>query len=266
MSKPRHLRTLAAYTLGPLAVLLGLGFAEHTNHQATCNSLRVEADVASGLRFIDEAMVRERVLQVADPLGKPLRSLAMPRIEEDLRRLPCVQRADAYHTMDGVLHVRVAQRKPLVRVLDMDGRSFYLDHAGHTMPISNHWTARVPVVVGALREPRAASDVFDVCGTDSLMATSALDEVWRVAKAVHKDAFWRAMVDQIVVTPNGELELVPMVGNQRLAIGNGKDVEHRLAKLRAFYAQGMPQGDWRRWSRIDVRFAGQVVCTKRPGA
>jgi hypothetical protein len=31
---------------------------------------------------------------------------------------PCVAKAEVYHTMDGVLHVRVQQREPIVRVFN----------------------------------------------------------------------------------------------------------------------------------------------------
>jgi cell division protein FtsQ len=46
-------------------------------------------------------------------------------------------------------------------------------------------------------------------------------------------------------------------------IGDGSRLQQRLAKLKDFYAQGIPQADWRRYSTIDLRFDDQVVCTKR---
>ena len=48
-----------------------------------------------------------------------------------------------------------------------------------------------------------------------------------------------------------------------MAVGDGSDLDRRLAKLKLFYTEGIPQADWRRYTRIDVRFADQVVCTKR---
>jgi cell division protein FtsQ len=53
------------------------------------------------------------------------------------------------------------------------------------------------------------------------------------------------------------------VGGQRILIGDGTQLESRFSKLRIFYEKGMPQADWRRYARIDLRFADQIVCTKR---
>jgi cell division protein FtsQ len=74
---------------------------------------------------------------------------------------------------------------------------------------------------------------------------------------------WNALIDQVVVDAEGGFELVPRVGAQRILIGDGSDLEQRFAKLRLFYSKGMPKADWRRYARIDLRFADQIVCTKR---
>jgi cell division protein FtsQ len=71
------------------------------------------------------------------------------------------------------------------------------------------------------------------------------------------------MIDQIVVTVDGEFQLVPRIGGQRVLIGDGSQLEQRLAKLKLFYEKGIPLADWRRYERIDLRFADQIVCTKR---
>ena len=56
---------------------------------------------------------------------------------------------------------------------------------------------------------------------------------------------------------------MPLDPTQKLLIGDGSELDQRFAKLRLFYAKGMPLADWRRYDRIDLRFAEQVVCTKR---
>ena len=84
-----------------------------------------------------------------------------------------------------------------------------------------------------------------------------------LARTLSADPFWNALVDQVVVDANGDFELLPRIGGQRVAIGDGTDLERRLQKLRLFYEKGIPQTDWRRYARIDVRFADQIVCTKR---
>ena len=62
---------------------------------------------------------------------------------------------------------------------------------------------------------------------------------------------------------DGDFELVPRIGQMRIAIGRGEQLDKRFAKLREFYTKGLPQGGWRKYSRIDLRFADQVVATER---
>jgi cell division protein FtsQ len=165
--------------------------------------------------------------------------------------------------MDGVLHARVVQREPIVRVFNRDGSSFYIDREGWTMPTSPNYTARVLVVTGQLNEPGADGQLHSVFASDSIEARFRSDDIHRLATFITADPFWNALIDQVVVSAEGEFELVPRVGAQRVLLGDGTALEQRLQKLRIFYEKGIPKADWRRYARIDLRFADQIVCTKR---
>lgn len=250
--------------LAVMAILLTLGFVERTADRRPVSALDVRVSGAEGLHFIDEEAVRREVLDHGTSVvGAPLGEVDVPAIERRLRSIPSVAKAEVYHTMDGVLHVQVEQRRPIVRVVNRDGSGFYIDQDGWTMPLSARYTARVPVVAGNLREPAVSDGVRHVLGTDSMMQGQRSDEIYRLALFLHQNPFWNALVDQVVVNADGEFELVPKVGAQRILIGDGSALEQRFNKLRLFYEKGMPQADWRRYARIDLRFADQVVCTKR---
>jgi cell division protein FtsQ len=165
--------------------------------------------------------------------------------------------------MDGALHARVKQRIPIVRVFNLDGSSFYIDQEGWTMPTSTSYTARVLVVTGLLNEPGAKNGVYSVFATDSIKTAFRSDDIHRLATFISADPFWRALIDQVVVTADGEFELIPRIGAQRVLLGDGSALQQRFEKLKVFYDKGIPKADWRRYSRIDLRFADQVVCTKR---
>jgi len=250
--------------LTALLVVGALGFVERTADRRPIQDLAIDVRAADDARFITTQQVREAVLGMGDGVvGVPVAETDLDAIEARLRSIPWVGAAEAYHTLDGVLHVRVDQRLPIVRVIEPAGVGYYIDADGHTMPLSEQHTARVPVAMGAITLPGAAERVIDLRSPDSLITASRLPGVHRIAGHVRKDPFWSAMVDQIVVTPEGEYELIPRVGGQRIRIGGADRLEQRLAKLNIFYRQGVEQTDWRRHSIIDLRFDGQVVCTKR---
>ncbi len=251
-------------TLGVLVVVLVLGFVERATDRSPITDLQVSVDGGEGMHFIDEAAVRREVLDMGVAvMGAPMGEVDVPGIENSLRNIPSVANAEVYRTLDGVLHVKVDQRMPVVRVFNADGSSFYIDREGWTMPVSPNYTARVLVVTGALNEAGARDGVRSVFENDSIMTSSMSDDIHRLAMKIGADPFWNAMIDQVVVTPDGEFQLVPRIGGQRVLIGNGSQLEQRLAKLRLFYEKGIPLADWRRYERIDLRFADQIVCTKR---
>jgi cell division protein FtsQ len=104
---------------------------------------------------------------------------------------------------------------------------------------------------------------MDILNNDSLRSRFLSDDIHRIATFLRSEPFWEALVDQLVVRSDGLFELIPKVGGQRILIGDGTALEQRFAKLRLFYAKGMPMTDWRRYELIDLRFADQVVCTQR---
>lgn len=259
----RILRPLGI-AVGVIGVLLTLGFVDRSTGGTPITEVVVKVQGGEGVHFIDEASVRRAIL---DPgiavLGAPSAQVDLAGIEQRLSGIPCVASAQVYHDLNGALHVTVRQRQPVVRVLNADGTSFYIDREGWTMPLDADYSARVPVATGWLQEPGATNGVYNVHADDSLTAATRSDEIHRLALFLQKDPLWDALIDQIVVSADGEFELVPTVGNNRILIGDGSGLEQRFAKLRLFYAEGMPKADWRRYSRIDLRFNDQVVCTKR---
>lgn len=264
MKKFKRILRITGMMAAIIGVLLALGFVERTADRTPISDLQVRVDGVEGMHFIDERAIRREVLdQGTAVMGAATGEVDVPAIEQRLRAIPSVQKAEVFHTMDGVLHVHVKQREPIVRVFNADGKSFYIDKQGWTMPTSANYTARVLVVTGALNEPGATAGVRSVFESDSVEHRFHSDDIHRLAMFIRKDPFWNALIDQVVVTADGEFELIPRVGNNRILIGDGTAMEQRFEKLRLFYQEGMPQADWRRYARIDLRFADQIVCTKR---
>jgi cell division protein FtsQ len=264
MSKLKPFLRVAGLVLAGAAVVLTLGFVEHATDGTPVSELVIDVVGGEGMHFIDEQAVRQEVIANGTPvMGAPLGALDARNIEERLRNIPCVADAEVYHTLEGTLHVDVEQRQPVVRVLNSDGSSFYIDEEGWTMPTSTNYTARVLVVTGWLTEPGAVNGVRSVYESDSLQQHFRSDEIHRLALFIRRDPLWNALIDQVVVNADGEFELVPRVGSQRILLGDGSALEQRFEKLRLFYRDGMPKADWRRYAKIDLRFADQIVCTKR---
>lgn len=264
MSKLKKMIRPIGIAAAIIGVVLALGFVERTADRAPITDLEVTVLEAEGMHFIDEVAVKHEVLdQGIAVMGAATGAVDVTGIEERLKSIPSVAKAEVYHTLDGKLHARVQPRVPVVRVYNMDGGSFYIDKEGWTMPLSPSYTARVLVVTGQLNEPGATHGVYSVYATDSLQRACRSDDIHRLAMFINEDPLWCALIDQVVVTPQGEFELIPRIGPSRVLLGDGSALPERFGKLRIFYEKGIPKADWRRYGRIDLRFADQIVCTKR---
>lgn len=83
---------------------------------------------------------------------------------------------------------------------------------------------------------------------------------------VERDDFWRSEIVQIVVSKGSggapEIELVPRTGSHTVIFGSPDDAEEKLAKLLAFYRNGLRNIGWEAYRTINVKYREQVVCTK----
>lgn len=265
MSKWGHILRMAAKVLAGCAVVAALGFVERNSGSTPVRDIAVELETGGGMHFIDAEALRREVVKGTGPvIGTPINKIDETGIEQRLRTIPCVAEADVYHTMAGVLHVKARQREPIVRVVNADGTGFYIDKEGWTMPLNANYTARVLVVTGQLAEPFSGCGPVNVAtGNDSIVQYARGRVIHAMARTLMADPLWNAMFTQAVMDSDGDITLIPNVGMMRVRVGDGTRLAARLAKLRTFFNEGIPQTDWRRYSAIDLRFDDQIVCTKR---
>lgn len=210
-----------------------------------------------------KTLVTEQELldRLAASFTKPMSELKLSDIdielvEEVLEGQAFVADADAFIDDDLQLNIAITQRVPLLRVIAENGQNYYLDEEGVRMPLSDSYTARVPVVTGNV-----------MLWSDDFMARedSQLRELVELARYLRTDDFLDALVEQIYVNTKGELVLAPKVGDQVIYLGRYKEnaTQERLRRLKTFYREGLPYEGWRKYKSFDLRFSDQVIARKR---
>jgi cell division protein FtsQ len=91
----------------------------------------------------------------------------------------------------------------------------------------------------------------------------ASDGLLKVVRAIERSDFWKAQVEQIDVTKEGFVQLVPRVGDHLLILGTVDKVEEKLDRLMNFYHNGLENIGWNKYRSISVAYENQVVCKKR---
>jgi len=188
-------------------------------------------------------------------LGRNIERINIHQIEKKLQSNPYIAFAKVYVEMDGVLHIEVKQRQPVVRILNNNGQDFYIDNDGLKMPISSNFTANVLVATGNITE------VFG-SRVDTLHTQLARD-LYKAALFIKRDTLWDAQIEQIVVDGKDDIELIPRVGNQRIILGNADSLEKKMTNLLLFYKKAMPQVGWDTYRTISIKYTNQIVCEKR---
>jgi cell division protein FtsQ len=187
-------------------------------------------------------------------------------LESIILNNPFVASVKVFSTIDGKLHIEVKQRDPLVRVINFKHESFYIDGTGKFMPVSEKYTARVPVVNGYIFNGEAEQKVrlySEQELEDTSVAVSRLSQVICVAKCINNSPFWKSQIVQIYVNANGDLELIPRVGDHTIIMGDARATEKKLNNLYHFYTEGLSKSGWRKYKTINIKYQDQIVCTKR---
>jgi cell division protein FtsQ len=55
---------------------------------------------------------------------------------------------------------------------------------------------------------------------------------------------------------------VPLIGDQKIILGNARRLENKFDRLKTFYKKAMPYVGWQQYRSINLKFNGQVVCKR----
>ena len=213
----------------------------------------VEADIRYGRteRLVDERVVVDSIVAAIPQLpAMQVRQVDCGAVAAAARRVPYLCNATASVSVSGKVVVRADQRRPVARLI-YGGRAFYIDRDGAVMPMSDIGDCDVLVAGGDFVEPFRA---------DSLNGQTAA--LLKLANYLDSERRYRGMIDQIYVERDGDMMMVPKLGGHVVELGEVERLDEKFANLWLFYLKGMPRAGWNTYSRISLKYEGQVVCTK----
>jgi cell division protein FtsQ len=173
------------------------------------------------------------------------------RVASVARRVPFLTQVSASVSVGGKVVVRAGQRRPIAR-LYYGTREFYIDRDGVLFPPSALGFCDVLVAGGSFTEPLRL---------DSLNAQATA--IWKLACFLDDEDDYRDLIDQIFIERDGNMMMVPKVGDHVIELGAVDDLDNKFSNLLTFYRKGMPRAGWNTYSKISLKFKGQVVCTKK---
>lgn len=210
-----------------------------------CTALQIDILDSAQATFISKDGI-ENMLQKYRlyPVGQPMNTISPFKIEHTIESDSFIRRAICSITPGCRIRLAVIQRIPLLRVMADNGEDYYIDDAGTRME-ARGYEADLPVATGTVT-PDFARKKLKTLGN-----------------FLRNDTFWDGQVEQIVVKPNGEIDLIMRIGDQIIHFGKIEDVPIKFRNLYAFYTDIMPKVGWYKYSEISVAYDGRIICKRR---
>lgn len=203
-------------------------------------------------RFVDEDEISGMIEKSGEPIiGSRLSDINIEKLETKLSTFNTLKDVEIYRKIEarglsfsGTLVINVGERTPVLRIKTAD-EDYYLDMKGIQIPVSSRYFERMVIVSGTFPDETVKNNLL------------------KMADFVNKDDFWKAQIEQVLIQPNGELLLIPQVGDYVIEFGKPEDYKLKFRNLKAVYQQGFKNFGWNKYKLISVKYQNQVVCTKK---
>ncbi|MEI6122240.1 MAG: hypothetical protein WCQ95_01290 [Bacteroidota bacterium] len=231
-----------------------------------CRSVAISIIAPVDCTFISEDDVKSYISKVGDSLiNVPLKNINVQRLESKINENPFVLSSKVYTTINGIVKIDIVQRIPIARVQNSYDQCFYISDDGHLMPLMKGKTARVLFVNGSVRDLywNQINLIVDTAQSkiDTSTSYKTLKTVYKIAKFIYYDSFWKAQIQQLFVNANGDIELIPLVGKHIIIFGDDNNIAEKFDKLKIFYKRAEFINAWDKYDTININFKGQVVCS-----
>lgn len=245
MKKRTLIRALLSVML--LAYLVvALTLSEELSASARCRGMVIEVADSSRCRFvtaegIDQELggIRSRVPSMA------LRDVNTDAIERQLDLIDDIEESVCTRMTNGTVLLRVIPMRPVARVFDPDGTSYYVNKVGKRMKASLRYRMDAPVIINELGRG------FDPTSVLPLLTT------------IHSDSLWNSLVTAVKVAGNGDILLLPAIRGHVINMGDTANTAGKLDRILAMYRKVLPVKGWNLYDTLSVKWRGQVVATHR---
>jgi cell division protein FtsQ len=258
MSMRSNIIKLLSATLSILiaaGILVLLVAAINKRNNKTCSGLKIEFNTKKDGRFVDEKEILNLLTANGNDkiVGRTIASIDLRKKQKMIEENKWIRDAQVFFDNNEVLRVTVVERAPVARVFTNDGKSFYIDSGGALLPLPDKLPVKVPVFTN-FPHPK-----LWLRGTDSIL----IRQITELSGFILKDPFWAAQIEQVNIKPDKGFEMVPSVGSHLIVFGDGRDIEQKFHRLLIFYREVMSKTGFGKYGKIDLRYDGQVVATRR---
>lgn len=231
------------YLVLSIFALIGLFvFAQSRSKQRTVDAIEVKF-LSNNNHFITQEMVNNLLIQNFPNATNVFKDdLDLNKLEQELQKNEMIASSQVYFDANGVLNADVVQKTAIARVLTGNG-SYYIDTQGGRMPLSDHFSAHVPVVLGKVSDRNR-------------------QEFIRMLNVIFEDDFLKKSITGIKINPDQSLNLTVREYDYNVEFGRLTEVEKKFNNYKAFLHYSKNDTIVPYYKNVNLRFTEQVICTK----
>lgn len=229
-----------------LLIIIGIislySFALHKNEHRKLTKSKVEF-IGKEKLFVTHEMVNKLLIEnKSDASSIEKVTLDLNDLEKNINKHNMIEKSQVFVSIDGTLKAVVKQKTPTVRIFS-ELESYYLDYKGTKMPLSNSFTAHVPLLMGQIDDENK-------------------ENLANFVRVIYDDDFLRKNIIGIKISSNGDIILKNRGYDFDIVFGKLINEELKFKNYKAFLHKAIEDSTINKYRSINLKFTKQVVCTK----
>ena len=217
-------------------------FASHRNEKRKISKPEIEL-LNSESPFVTHEMVNNLL---KDNFGGSFSiqkdRVNLKKIEQNISKHNLIENAQVFLSVDGTFKTIVKQKIPIARVF-YNNTSFYIDYKGKIMPLSDNFTARVPLVYGDINNRYNQNFV-------------------KLLQTIFHDDFLRKNIIGIKIASDGNITMKNRNYSYDIIFGRAIYIDKKYNNYKAFFQKAVQDTLIDKYKTVNLKFTKQVVCTK----
>ena len=190
-------------------------------------------------------------------LNKKVKEIEPDKITALLQKHAYIDEVSGVYFSGTTLRIDLKLKQPILHLYSRQGSQYLMDDKGWLLPCLPTMKERLLIANGAIAQEYQAN-LTDTCN-------ATLHRLYVVASAINRKPFLKAQISQLYVTdkPNNAIEMISVMGNQTILLGDTSNLESKLNILQTVYKEGISYMGFDKYSRLDLRYKNRVVAKKR---
>ena len=166
----------------------------------------------------------------------------LKKIEQNINKHNLIENSQVFLSVNGSFKTVIKQKIPIARVF-YNNASFYIDYKGNKMPLSDNFTARVPLVYGDINTRYNQNFVV-------------------LLQTIYQDDFLKKNIIGLKIASDGSIIMKNRNYSYDIIFGRPIHINKKYDNYKAFFQKAVQDTLIDYYKKVNLKFTKQVVCTK----